>query len=261
MKYNLNNQNMEEIDKVLVFDVWGDYAHFRRFYTTTSPLTFPIPPRTALCGLIGAIIGLEKENNKYLNYFALDKAYIGLKIKESNPLKKVIIAENLVDTKTAKGKRRNLIKNRTQIRFEFIRNPKYRMYFYHTDNKIYDKLKEYLERHKSIYTPCFGLSENIANFKFIGEYKTKSENSDGPIEIDSVLPTEKIAEKEGINFGSEREYFSVKIPVEMNTERIITKYSNIFFERNGKTIEVNLTEPYHVIDYGKGTRENIVFIE
>lgn len=51
------------MDKMLVFDVWGDYAHFRRFYTTTSPLSFPIPPRTALCGLIGAIIGLEKEGN------------------------------------------------------------------------------------------------------------------------------------------------------------------------------------------------------
>ena len=55
--------------KVLVFEVYGKYAHFKKPYTTTSPLTYSIPSRTALTGIIGAIIGIEKnENNVLLNY-------------------------------------------------------------------------------------------------------------------------------------------------------------------------------------------------
>ena len=49
-------------ERVIVFDVWGDYAHFRKNYSTSSPLTYSFPPRTALSGLIGAIAGLDKSN-------------------------------------------------------------------------------------------------------------------------------------------------------------------------------------------------------
>ncbi len=78
----------------------GRLPHFRRFYTTTSPFLF-LFLRTALCVLIGAIIGLEKEDNDYLNYFSTESAHIALKLL--NPIKKAIIAENLIDTKTARG--------------------------------------------------------------------------------------------------------------------------------------------------------------
>ena len=251
----------QPINKVLIFDVWGDYAHFRRFYTTTSPLTFPIPPRTALCGLIGAIIGKEKEHNEYLKYFALNEASIGLRLL--NPVKKIMIAENLIHTKNAKGPGMNLITERTQINFEFLRDQKYRIYFHHTDEDIYQQLKENLINHKSVYTPCLGLSENIANFEFVGEFKVKSKTTGEYVQINSVLPTEKIAEKQGINFNFEGEYFSIRVPIELNLDRIVTKYSDIFFERTGKPVEAKLISPYWSIDYNyKGrTNENFVFIE
>lgn len=251
-----------QMDHVLIFDVWGYYAHFRRFYTTTSPLTFPIPPRTALCGLIGAIIGLEKEANEYLKHFTLDEASIGLRLL--NPVKKVMIAENLIHTKSAKGWGMNLIKERTQINFEFLKDQKYRIYFHHTDEDIYQQLKENLINHKSVYTPCLGLSENIANFEFVGEFKVKSKTSEGYVQISSVLPMEKIAEKEGIKFNVEGEYFSIRVPIELNLDRVVTKYSDIFFERTGeKPVEAKLLSSYWGIDYNYkgGTNENFVFIE
>jgi CRISPR-associated protein Cas5h len=241
----------------LVFDIWGDYAHFRRFYTTTSPLTFPIPPRTALCGLIAAIIGKEKEYNEYLKYFTLNEASIGLRVL--NPVKKVMIAENLIDTEKSPKSFYNI--KRTRIRFEFLKDQKYRIYFNHVDEDIYQELKENLIRHKSVYTPCLGLSENIANFEFIGEFKAKSETTGGYVQINSVLPTEKIAEKQGINFNLEGEYFSIRVPIELNLDRVVTKYSDIFFERTGKPVEAKLISPYWRIDYTDGTNENFLFIE
>jgi len=203
-------------------------------------------------------IGVRK-NNEYLRYFALDKAKIGLKLL--NPVKKIRIAENLIHTKDAKGIGMNLITTRAQIRFEFLKDPKYRIYFWHSDNELYNKLKNNLVEHKSVYTPCFGLSENIANFNFVGEIDAELKEPNEKILIHSVLPAEKVTDKEGINFDFSGEYFSLRLPTEMNQERVITKYSNVLFERNGNPIEANMKEPYWEINYNDGTKQNLVFIE
>jgi len=55
--------------KVLVFDLFGDFAHFRKYYTTTSPLTFSFPPPPTIAGILGAIYGASKE--EYLDIFSL----------------------------------------------------------------------------------------------------------------------------------------------------------------------------------------------
>lgn len=250
----------EDIRNILVFDVWSDYAHFRKGYTTTSPLTFSIPSRTAVCGLIGAIAGLEKENNEYLRYFTLEEAGIGLKIL--NPIKKIRIAENLINTKDnyflpVKKGRHN---PRTQIRFEFIKDPKYRIYFYHEDSTLYSLIKKQLSEHKSVYTPCLGLSENIANFKFIGELGISVRKSNNEILMHSVIPTQLINDS-GIDFISGKEYFSERIAIEMNSERIVIRYSDILFEKNGSPIKAKMNESYLEVSYYDGTQENIVFIE
>ena len=83
------------MEKLLVFDVWGDYGHFRKFYTTSSPLTFSIPPRTSLCGLLGSVVGLGKE--EYLNHFSKKDAQIALRLL--NPVKKTRLGINLINTK------------------------------------------------------------------------------------------------------------------------------------------------------------------
>jgi CRISPR-associated protein Cas5h len=253
------NNILEILDKVLVFDIWGDYAHFRRFYTTTSPLTFSIPPRTALCGLIGAIVGLSKDNNEYLQSFNIDRAFIGLRLLA--PVEKVMFAENLIHTKNAKGIGMNLIVERCQIGFEFIKNPKYRIYFYHTDEDIYQDLKEKLRAHKSVYTPCLGLSEHIANFKFIDEFKVELNSINGQyIQIHSILPSEKIVEEGGVKFNLNYEFFSIRIPIELTEERIVKRYKDILFEKNGRPIEVKLKTNYFTINYKNGSKENFVFI-
>jgi len=248
--------------KILVFDVWGDHAHFRRFYTTTSPLSFPIPTRTALCGLMGAIIGLEKEGNDYLKYFPTESAHIALRLL--NPIEKTVIAENLINTKNARGPGMNLIINRTQIRFEFLKNQKYRIYFCcsNGEGNLYQKLNYNLTNHKTKYTPCLGLSENIANFKFVGEFEINVlPCKDDYISIDTVLPLQKTSEKEGIMFESEGEYYSIRMPVELNTQRVVIKYRDIIFDRTGRPIKTKLVEPYGNIKYPDRREENIVFME
>ena len=234
------------MDKVLVFDIWGEYAHFRKYYTTTSPLSYSIPPRTVVTGFIGAILGLGKE--KYLKHFTKKQAFIAVRLL--NPVKKVRISENLIDTENVK--RMHLIKNRTQIRFEFIKDPKYRLYFYHTDEGLYALTKNLLADHKSIYTPYLGISEHIANFEFIGEINTQKRFSEDFVEVDSAIPEDPTNK---IGFETNLEYFSETMPIEMDFDRTVVEYKNIMFERNGHRIKAKLKE-FWELDNG----ERIVFM-
>ena len=235
--------------KVLVFDVWGEYAHFRKYYTTTSPLTFSVPPRTAICGLLAAISGLEKD--EYLKHFTKDKANIAVKIV--TPIKKVRLSENLIDTKNAPMMSK--IKNRTQIRFELLKDAKFRVYLNHKENELFNKLADYIANHKCVYTPCLGLSEHIANFGFIGEFdcelKSETEKS---VQIDSVIPIRQGSNLK-IDFQDGGEYFHETLPIEMEEDRTLREYCKVAFERNGAPISAKLDQ-YWLLENG----ERIVFL-
>lgn len=234
------------MDKVLVFDLWGDYAHFKKHYTTTSPLSFPFPPRTTISGIISAIIGLDKE--EYLGYFSRDSAWISLRLLAS--VKKIRLGQNLIDTKKGFSK----IRQRTQIRIEYIKDPMYRIYFYHSNSEeIYQPLKRYLERHQSVYTVSLGLSALLANFSFMGEYSLHKISSQGLIEIDSIVPSKEVSGR--IEFEEGKEYFSTNIPIEMQKGRVVTKYSEVSYERNGRSI-LCLPDSYYEVENG----EKILFL-
>ena len=49
----------EDTMKVIIFDVKGKVAHFRRPDTTSTQLTYPFITPTAVKGLVGAILGIE----------------------------------------------------------------------------------------------------------------------------------------------------------------------------------------------------------
>ena len=106
-----------------------------------------------------------------------------------------------------------------------------------------------------------GLSENIANFQFIGEFEILENQSEDLIQINSAIPISQIAINGGTEFDYEAEYFSERTPLELTTERVVTKYDDILFERNGKPISIKLIEQYYEIKYDKNKRDNIVFLE
>ncbi|MCW4018975.1 MAG: type I-B CRISPR-associated protein Cas5b [Candidatus Bathyarchaeota archaeon] len=220
------------MDRLLAFDLWGDYAHFRKHYTTTSPLTFSIPPRTTLCGLLAAIIGLDK--TEYLSHFSDKDASIA--VQPLNEMKKTMLAENLIDTKKS-GKLMNRIEQRTQIRFELLKDPKYRIFVHHQDTSIYLKLKEMLEAHKTVYTPCLGLSELLANFKYVKEYDMKIGETESEMKILTALPKKNLIE---LSFQDDSEYLSETMPRNMLPDRTITEYSPVIVERKANPLKARV---------------------
>lgn len=233
-------------DSLLAFDIWGDLAHFKKPYTTTSPLSFAFPPRPTIAGMIAAIIGLDK--TVYADYFMKNRANIGLRLIK--PVKKTRISQNLIDTKRAVLFSR--IKQRTQIRLEYIKEPKYRIYFHHSDRKIYDRLKNLLLKHESVYTLSLGLSELLANFEFVGEWSWHVKKSNEPLPIKSVIPRHAT---ENFTMETGKAYFCENIPLEMNTDRIVTMFDSVFYEGNGLDI-LAMPETYIKVENG----ESILFL-
>lgn len=221
--------------KFLIFDVFGDYAHFKKYYTTSSPLTFSIPPRTALIGLVGAIIGLKKD--EYFDFMCKDKARIAVRI--INPIKKVRIGLNLVNTKDnywipIKSRSHE---PRTQIYFELLKDPRFRIYFSHID--LHEQLKNFLQEHKSVYTPYFGISELICDCQYIDEVEVDKEFSHAEfLDINSVVPIDEATEFDLLQPG--KKFFKERIPTEMLKGRIVTEYRDVLYEINGKTIKGRL---------------------
>ena len=238
---------MPGMSKVLAFDVWGDYAHFRRIETTTSPLTYPIPTGTSLLGLVSAIIGLERDS--YYERFSPENVKFAIRIL--NPIKKTRINLNLIDTKRGFFLW-DIKKNpRTLIPFEFLKQPKYRIYFWTTHKDLYQKLKKYLENHQSFYTPYLGISELIANFEYVNEFDIEEvQKVEEKKEIHTVIRKDKVkfAVEEEKRYGLER------IPLYMDKNRVVKEYADVLFEVNARPLTI-IDGEYHKIG-----NENVVFL-
>ena len=237
------------MSKIIIFDIWGDYAHFKKPYTTTSPLTYSIPSRTALTGIFGAFLGIRKDkNNEDLNY-----SKCNLSIRIMNPIKKTIINQNLINTKTAEKMSRMKSKGgRTQIRIENLKDVKYRIYVEIFSEKEHNDLLSRLKNHSPVFTPSLGISENLANFSFIEEVEYKKEMGD--IKLHSVLNIEKI-QPQNVIFEEGKEYFVDTYSLEMQEDREVLKYGEILIERKGQEIAVRNIE-YIALSNG----ENIMWV-
>ncbi len=216
--------------RVVVFDIWGDYAHFRKFFTTSSPLTFSFPPPPTIAGILGAIYGTNKDTNQYLRMFTPEHCFIALRI--IHPIKKVRMGLNLIDTKVGFQPKRH-----TQIRTEFVKNPHYRIYFHHKHQEVLDHLTELLANHQTVYTLALGLSELLADFRLIGTFEAKKISPDRPLDIVTAITEDNLAE---LKVEPDKKYIKERLPIVMTPERVVEKYQEVIYETTGKTLKARV---------------------
>ncbi len=236
---------------VIVFDIWGDYGHFKKFHTTASPLTFSFPPPTAVIGIVAAILGMDKEN--YWDAFSLDNTRVAVRI--INPVKKIRTGINVIETKSA-GAMFNRIRQRSQIKYEYLKDAHYRIFFSHDDMELMERLQEMLTAHKTIYTLSLGSAQMLAGFSFIGAYEAREISGDSYVSVHSVLPLEenmKINSKV-ISLEENRQYTKEIVASRMNANREVLEYRTVLFDRNAMSISANVEGIAKVGD------ENVLFM-
>ncbi|MGG3739057.1 type I-B CRISPR-associated protein Cas5b [Aeribacillus pallidus] len=236
---------------VLTFDISADFGHFRKIYSTSSPLTYSIIPPTSFYGIIGAIIGLEKEENKYLQYINHETTKVAIQL--INSVKKIRLGLNHINTKgnvwIPKQRREGA---RTQIRTEFLRFPRFRCYVHLRNEELFQQLVYYVKEHKNVYTVSMGLSECIANIEFVSLETFKNRTDKEAVEIVTAIP-ERLLQTLKIEAG--KEYLKERLPIEMNSERIVSSYDEVLFEANGQPLIASVSS-YWTNEQGK----NIVFL-
>ncbi len=216
--------------RVLVFDISGKLGHFRKFYTTSSSLTYPFPTPTALRGLIGAIVGYGKD--EYLE----KTRDISLAVQILSPIKTIMMSVNYINTKEGSGGRKFVFilekdkkskgDVRTQAIIQFLKDPKYRIFV--VDNgksETFEKLKKHLENREFIYTPVLGTSEHLAEINYFGTFTAEIlENYEG--ECHTVCPIDNIEiDIAPIKIGKEL------IPYDMENDRSKPKYLEVLYSK------------------------------
>jgi CRISPR-associated protein Cas5h len=216
--------------EVLAFEVFGSLGHFRKFYTTSSALTYPFPPPTVLRGLVGAIIGIERE--EYLTH----TKDLKFALQILNPVKTLTVSVNFINTKGKGGtfepslEARSKAEDsaRTQVIQQLVKDPRYRV-FVLGDGNVFETVREHVELRKFFYTPVLGTSEHIAEIEYVGTFEVKElEDLEG--KCYSVCPLELLEDLRitSIKIGKEL------IPYRMEEDRTAS-YTEVLYPKEPNT--------------------------
>ena len=164
----------------VAFDISAPIAMFRRPYTTTSSVSFPLPPPTAVAGLIGAIIGLSNGSYEKAFYAKYWDEMKGTKIALSiiNPISWFSTTINFWNLKEPQKS------PHIRVKHQFVRQTKYRIYVH---GGVEERLRQHLENGTFIYTPCLGTAYAIADIEYLGQFPLQPVD-EKKISLASVLP-------------------------------------------------------------------------
>lgn len=246
------------VDEILVFDISGKFAHFRKFYTNVSSLTYFIPPKTTIAGLLASI--LEIGRNEYYEMFSDENFKISISVL--SPLKKHMENINYMREKDKGG--------RKPTQYELLMSEKnhikYRLFFWHKDKELMKKIKHKLKDEKTGFGTYLGQKQFLCNIKFVAHINKEIKhlsNFEGTIdtfsEVNNILGSPKKVEE-----NEDLEYVRERIPTSFNNKREIKRLKDVLVEINKSKIktEGKFKEGYQVkyqADEGK-VIQNIAFV-
>lgn len=244
-------------DKVVVFEASGAFAHFKRFYTTSSPTSYALPPRTALQGLVGAILGYSRE--EYLQRLEALQVAVSLQVS----VKRIRFGTNWINTKSfygdspmsrwqlTVGSREKPQAPRLPVRIEFLKDVRYRIYVHHPDVALLDTLESMLQNDQAVYTPCLGLSECIAELSYLHTDQIVGRTSGESREHAGAVPSELMVHN-GFSLSDNQgsQIFKERLPSVMHPDRSVSVYREVIFEATGKPLHLR-TRGASVLETGE----------
>ena len=154
--------------KVIGFNLSGKYALFTKPFTKNQPQSFVIPPKTAIAGMIGGILGFRRdeyqEKLKNLKYSVVVREF-----------KKYSTRFNLLQGKNAafsysKNPLRNPPKRgqRSPTTFELLKNPSWDI-FVSLEDELLKELQDRIKRNLYVYEPYLGVANAFAKLNLFQE--------------------------------------------------------------------------------------------
>jgi CRISPR-associated protein Cas5h len=145
--------------KILKFSIEGRYGHFKIPYTNNNPLSHSMLTKTALFGMMGAVVGIERSDMKRL-YPVLSET-LKYSVKLDAPLKKESVSFYMKNLGNFSKPDRP---NKSPKPMEVIKNPKYMVYLVVVKdneevNSIIEKFIHYVENNSPTWKPTLGIKQ------------------------------------------------------------------------------------------------------
>jgi len=232
--------------ELISFRLSGRFAHFLRAETSASALSYPVPPRTTILGILGAVLGLSKDKPQ----IDLEPASIAIagrfpkthwhraKFRKDPPvpLSYTIKKTQKVDINTRPEKA-------TLILQEWLFNPTYVVWI-SIPKPHYIELKSRLSEKQWHFTPSLGLSEMMVDIEYLGSLECSS-LPEGTYDVQSVFQKKKGTVDVEQIFERELSVQLLRMPRSVTPERIFS-HSVYIAERESKPIPVKTDQAYRV---------------
>jgi CRISPR-associated protein Cas5h len=242
--------------EIIQLDLKGKMAHFRKYYANNTSMSFTIPPRTTLMGILAAILGINKD--EYYEVLASDKIRIGIAL--CSPIKKSFHRLNLLSIKSLGNLKVDFEKERAfnsdfrgtggriQTPFEIvtghhIQNNEvwYRIFIscFEDGKQTFEQLKNCILNKQSHYNLSFGIasfSASISSAKFYKISSLKFEKQDDYSFVEEeLMPADFVS----------------------NYNRELSKMNRVLFTHNALPLRVIYSGKFYVLQ----NSYNITFLE
>lgn len=257
--------------EILSFDISGKFAHFRKYYANNTAMSFSLPPRTTIIGLIANALGLPKDS--YYEDFSSEKIRISIRILSS--IKKSFHRTNMLMIKSVSDFRGT--KGRIQTPFEIVSgvNPKtdmvkYRIFVSAFDSglSVFEKIKTTFLNQSFVYNPTLGtanFSAQISNVRLYREAEiTEISISDEFVTLNSACLSDNVEE---ISFEKSDAYRFNMIEEELmpadfigNNSRELKKMNRVLFTSGDIALNVKTTAKLYKIG-SNGKSQTVQFLD
>lgn len=252
--------------EVISFDISGKIAHFRKYYANNTALSFSIPPRTTIIGILAAICGLPKDS--YYELFSSRNIDIGIALHTR--VKKTIHRLNLMRVLGPGDFRGN--KGRIQTPFEIVTGEDlkdstitYRIFLRPLEipDGDYKCLKELLHTRGNNFALTLGTASFNASLSKYQEYEATERNAlpdfeyfDSAINSDDVENIELVADDGGSVSIVEEELMPADFVANYNRE--LQKMNRMLFSVSASQLKARLKESAIIIELIKGEKKILI---
>ena len=230
---------------IVIFSYSGRFGHFLRAEASASALTYPVPPRTVLLGLIGAVLGLEKDTPQ------IELAGTMLAMTGEQPQthwhrakfrKEIPTALPRVVKKNMKGSDKP--EKATLIKQEWLISPSYQI-LASLPESYHSVFVERLKNKTWHFSPCLGLSEMNADLEFIAEATATPLQEPLSLRCQSVVPRDSVQVNGEIMLEENLEIQILRMPHDLSGDRVF-EHRNYLIERRGRPIPVMTSKAWNI---------------
>ncbi len=153
------------MSNLVSFEISSDFGFFKKPDINKIGLTYNLPPKPAILGIIGSVLGMngiEKQDGKCFPeyYTKLEHVKVGVTPIGDFPFNKIVNTYNSRNSYFGDGKYDNVL-----IHEQLLIKPKYRIFVYdENQNQHIAELIKRLEAYNPLFMPYLGKNEFIISF-------------------------------------------------------------------------------------------------